>query len=211
MKPYLRVANVFEDRIDASDLKLMHFEPDTFERFKLIPGDVLLNEGQSPELLGRPALYRGDPPDVAFTNSLLRFQAGQSVAPAWALVVFRHYMRSGRFTREARITTNIAHLSATRLKPIEFPVPPVEVQRRLVAEVERQLSFIDACSQALDAGTARCKALRRAILKAAFEGRLVPQDAGDEPASMLLERIRAERTTSGTDTPGRRRRRLETS
>src|SRR5689334_13626612 len=66
MKPYLRVANVFEDRIDCSDLKTMHFDPVAFERSKLHPGDVLLNEGQSPEWLGRPAIYRGYPPDVAF-------------------------------------------------------------------------------------------------------------------------------------------------
>ena len=76
MRPYLRVANVFEDRIDTRSLYEMHWPGDTFERFRLLKGDVLLNEGQTPELLGRPALYRGHPSDVAFTNSLLRFRAG---------------------------------------------------------------------------------------------------------------------------------------
>ena len=64
MKPYLRVANVFEDRIDTSSIKEMHFEEAEFEKYKLRDGDVLwLNEGQSPELLGRPAIYRGEPPE----------------------------------------------------------------------------------------------------------------------------------------------------
>lgn len=196
LKPYLRVANVFEDRIDTADVMEMHFEPGVFERFKLHPGDVLLNEGQSPELLGRPALYKSVPADVAFTNSLLRFRAGEAISPEWALLVFRAYMRTGRFTRESRITTNIAHLSAGRLKEIEFPVPPREEQSRIVAEVERQFSFIEAAERTVDAGLARSKALRRSVLKAAFEGRLVEQDPADEPASVLLERIAAERAAS---------------
>ena len=63
MKPYLRVANVFEDRIDATDVMQMHFDERDFEKFRLRSGDVLLNEGQSPELLGatRHLLGRGRP------------------------------------------------------------------------------------------------------------------------------------------------------
>lgn len=193
MRAYLRVANVFEARIDPADLHEMHFDDETFERYQLRPGDVLLNEGQSPHLVGRPALYEGSPADVAFTKSLMRFQPGPGVEPSWALLVFRHHLHSGRFKREARITTNIAHLPVVRLKPIEFPIPPFEEQARIVAEVERQLSFIDACERSIDAGLALSDGLRRSVLKAAFKGRLVPQDSSDEPASVLLDRIRAER------------------
>lgn len=211
MKPYLRVANVFEDRIDTSDVMEMHFEPEAFERSRLVVGDILLNEGQTPELLGRPAMYRGDPLEVAFTNSLLRFRAGTVIEPEWALLVFRYHMHSGRFTRESRITTNIAHLSAARFKPVEFPVPPAEEQRRIVYEFARQSSFIAACDGAVATGLRRSTALRRSVLKAAFEGRLVPQDPSDEPASALLERIRAERAASDGSSGGRRRRKLEAS
>jgi hypothetical protein len=94
MRPYLKVANVFEDRIDTSVLMEMHWPDDTFERFRLRPGDILLNEGQTPDLLGRPALYRGSPPEVAFTNSLIRFVAGTSVLPEFALLVFRRHMHA---------------------------------------------------------------------------------------------------------------------
>ena len=56
MRPYLRVANVFEDRIDTSDVMQMHFSDEEFERYRLAPGDILLNEGQSPEFLdARPS------------------------------------------------------------------------------------------------------------------------------------------------------------
>jgi type I restriction enzyme S subunit len=148
MRPYLRVANVFEDRIDASDLKEMDFSG-CFDRYRLVPGDVLLNEGQTPELLGRPAIYRGNPPDVAFTNTLIRFQAGPEVLPEWALIVFRRHMHFGRFTRESRITTNIAHLSAARFKTVEFPVPPLDEQRRIVDILEDHLSRLDAAEDSL--------------------------------------------------------------
>lgn len=158
MHPYLRVANVFEDRIDATDLKTMDFSG-VFERFRLHPGDVLLNEGQTPELLGRPAIYRGSPPDVAFTNSLIRFRAGPDVLPEWALVVFRRHMHFGRFTRESRITTNIAHLSVGRLKTVEFPVPALEEQRRIVDILEDHLYRIDAAGASLQGVQRRIRAL----------------------------------------------------
>ena len=111
MRPYLRVANVFEDRIDTSDVMEMHWPEDTFERFKLRPGQILLNEGQSPQYLGRPAIYRGEPVDVAFTNSLLRFTAGPDATPEFALLVFRRHMHAGRFAKESRITTKIGRAS----------------------------------------------------------------------------------------------------
>ena len=75
-----------------------------------------------------------------------------------------------------------------------------------MAEVERQFSFIDAAERAVDAGLAKSRALRRSVLKAAFEGKLVPQDPTDEPASVLLERIRAERAAAEAERPARRRR-----
>ncbi|WP_230195283.1 restriction endonuclease subunit S [Streptomyces coriariae] len=192
MRPYLRVANVFEDRIDTSDVMEMDFSG-VFERFRLEPGDILLNEGQSPHLVGRPALYRGTPPNVAFTNSLLRFQARPDVLPEWALMVFRRHLHARRFMREVRITTNIAHLSVKRLKPIEFPIPPLEEQKRRVQACEELMSYADAMEHALKRNLVRAKHLRSAVLERAFTGRLVAQDSADESASDLLDRIRAER------------------
>lgn len=180
MRPYLRVANVFEDRIDTSDVMEMDFSGGAFTRFRLEPGDVLLNEGQSPHLLGRPAIYRGNPPEVAFTNSILRFRARPDVLPEWALLVFRRHMRSGRFMRESRITTNIAHLSAGRLKSVEFPIPKIEEQRRILSEVEAQLTLVAASERAAVLAMNRSKGLRRALLSAAFSGRLTSETAADE-------------------------------
>jgi type I restriction enzyme S subunit len=204
MRPYLRVANVFEDLIDTSDVMEMDFSG-VFDRFRLHPGDVLLNEGQSPHLVGRPALYRGEPPNVAFTNSLLRFQARPGVLPEWALMVFRRHLHARRFMQEVRITTNIAHLSSKRLKAVEFPIPPVEEQQRRIAECDELMSYADAMNQALLRNSARSAHLKNALLHRAFTGRLVPQNPDDEPASVLLDRIRAERAAQSVK-PQRKRR-----
>ncbi|MFJ1923840.1 restriction endonuclease subunit S [Streptomyces sp. NPDC088131] len=192
MHPYLRVANVFEDRIDTSDVMEMDFSG-IFEKYRLHPGDVLLNEGQSPHLVGRPALYRGMPPDVAFTNSLLRFKANSDVMPEWALMVFRRHLHARRFMREVRITTNIAHLSSKRLKVIEFPIPPLDVQKQLVMRCDELLSGIDVMDREAARTLTRADNLRRAVLNRAFTGALVAQDPTDEPATALLARIQADR------------------
>jgi len=194
MKPYLRVANVFEDRIDTSSIMEMHFEEADFEKYRLRDGDILLNEGQSPELLGRPAIYRGDPPGVAFTNSLIRFVPGPGVIPEWALLVFRRHMHARRFMRESRITTNIAHLALGRFRTVEFPVPPLDTQHQLVASTRAALSSIDQMIIQIQSARARVDGIRRAVLAAAFSGRLVHQDPNDEPASVLLEGIAAFQT-----------------
>lgn len=212
MRPYLRVANVFEDRIDTSDVMKMNFSPQDFETYRLAVGDILLNEGQSPHLIGRPAMYRGEVPGACFQNTLIRFKAASGVDPRFALVVFRAQLHNRRYMRIAQITTNIAHLGAGRFAEIEFPLPPTDEQRRIADEVERLMSVADAVESSLIHQQARSRRLRESILKWAFEGKLVDQDPADEPAEKLLARIRAERAAAAPAQKTRARaRRLKTA
>jgi type I restriction enzyme, S subunit len=197
MVPYLRVANVFEDRIDLSDVMQMHFEPKEVERFELAPGDILLNEGQSRELVGRPAMYRGELPGACFTNSLVRFQASEAVEKKYALELFRYWLKSGFFQSIAQITTNIAHLGAGRFAELDFPLAPLNEQRRIVAKLEALQARSRRAREALDAVPSLLEKLRQSILAAAFRGDLTKdwraQNPNIEPASALLARIRTER------------------
>jgi type I restriction enzyme, S subunit len=143
IRPYLRVQNIFEDRIDLSDVMEMDFPPSDFETYQLVYGDILLNEGQSPEFLGRPAMYRDELPGACFTNTLIRFRAFDIVNRDFALLVFRHYMHCGRFSKEGKITTNIAHLSAGRFANIEFPLPPLNEQQEIVRRASTLFSYAD--------------------------------------------------------------------
>lgn len=182
MRPYLRVANVFEDRIDTSDVMSMSFTPEEYEVYRLEFGDILLNEGQSPHLVGRPAMYRDEVPGACFTNSLVRFQAVAGIEPRFALVVFLAQLHMRRFMRIAQITTNIAHLGAGRFAAIEFPLPPVDEQRRIADEVERLLSTAAASRTSIMDEIGRVARLRQSILKWAFEGRLVNAEPGGVPS-----------------------------
>jgi type I restriction enzyme S subunit len=84
-------------------------------------------------------------------------------------------------------------------------VPPRAEQDRIVAEVDEIISVADANLLSIEQGLARCSRLRQSILKSAFDGKLVDQDPSDEPADVLLARIRAERAAAANASPKRTR------
>ncbi|MCC7179926.1 MAG: hypothetical protein IT177_16225 [Acidobacteria bacterium] len=88
---------------------------------------------------------------------------------------------------------DLPHVSAQTVDSCAFPLPPMLEQTRIADEAERVLSAWASVMKAVENELKRCSLLRQAILKWAFEGRLVDQDPADEPAEGLLARIRAER------------------
>ncbi|OEC81855.1 hypothetical protein A9D46_16590 [Photobacterium damselae subsp. damselae] len=193
MRPYLRVANVMEGYIDTSDVMEMVFDESDFERYKLVKGDVLLNEGQSHELVGRPSLFNDELENVCFTNTLVRFRAYDGVHNKFAYFVFLNQMKTGRFQQIASRTVNISHLGAGRFADIEFPFPSIEEQKEIGRLVEQYFAFADAIEAQVKKAQTRVDNLTQSILAKAFRGELVDQDPNDEPADKLLERIAAAR------------------
>ncbi len=96
-------------------------------------------------------------------------------------------------------------LNSKRVKAISLPLPPIETQKLIVAEIERRETILAATLSVLDRMASRSAALRSSILSSAFSGKLVAQDVNDEPASILLERIAAERASSNGPSPARTR------
>jgi type I restriction enzyme S subunit len=117
---------------------------------------------------------------------------GHLVIPYFIQFCMQHYVNSGTVIPKPSETT-IQHLPLEKMQILPIPLPPLPEQQRIVAEVERHLSVIDALEATIATNLKRADRLRQAILKRAFEGKLVPQDPTDEPASVLLERIRLER------------------
>jgi len=108
-----------------------------------------------------------------------------------------------------RIAASIVHgvgrprLNQKEVKSLPVPLPPLAEQQRIAEEVERRLSLVAALEASVEAALGRARRLRQAVLKQAFEGRLVPQDPDDEPASALLAHIRAQREKAPTTGSGK--------
>ncbi len=130
LRPYLRVANIFEGYIDASDVLEMKFTEAEYNRYRLRLSDILLNEGQSLELVGRHALYREVPKDCCFQNTLIRFRSNGSILPDFALILFTFFQKTGVFARIASQTTSIAHLGVSRFGSLQIPLPPLQEQKK---------------------------------------------------------------------------------
>lgn len=168
-RPYLRVANVFEDRLDLTDVLSMDFDDDDFAAYRLQYGDILLNEGQSTELVGRPAMWRGEIEDCCFQNTLVRFQADRNkVIPEYALALFLHYFRTGEFAKISSKTSSIAHLGAGRFASMSFPLPPLALQQ----EFARRVEAIEKLKAAQRASLAHLEALFASLQHRAFRGEL---------------------------------------
>ncbi len=175
LRPYLRVANVLDGFINTSQVHKMQFTDTEFAVFRLEPGDVLLNEGQSLELVGRSAIYQGDPAECCFQNTLIRFRPNGDTDSSFAQYLFQYLQYNRVFSRVALRTTSIAHLGVSRFAGISVPVPPLEEQCAIAESLDpltetvslvRQLLGMKqglrcALSNALLAGANRVDAARR--------------------------------------------------
>ena len=204
MRPYLRAANVTWEGLDLSDVKEMDFSPREYATYRLRRGDILLAEASgSADEVGKPAVWDVEIDGCCFQNTLIRVRVPNEVVP----YLYVHLMsdaRSGALGRAAR-GVGIHHLGAQRAGSWMVAFPPLAEQRRIVAEVERRLSVIQQAEAAVEANLTRAERLRQSILKQAFSGKLVPQDPDDEPASVLLERICAEREAAESAARPKRR------
>lgn len=136
--PYVRVANVYENRISTKDVLSMDFNTSDFKKYRLEEGDILLNEGQSTELVGRPAMWRNEIPDCCFQNTLVRFKAKKGVVePYYALFLFLHYLWYGRFASLSSKTSSVAHLGAARFAEMPFPLPDLASQKKFAKFAEK--------------------------------------------------------------------------
>lgn len=166
-RPYLRAANVFDGELRLDDVAEMVFSDGEFRRFELASGDLLLNEGQSLELVGRCAQYRGEcGRPVAMQNALLRFRAGAPVNTDFAEQYFRYCQQSGRFAAVATKTTSIAHLGLKRFADMSMPIPPLGEQ----AQIARVLRDFDTRLAAERAAMAATMGLKSSLLAALLSG-----------------------------------------
>ena len=175
------------------------------KRWVVRAGDLLLSRANTEEYVGACVLVQSDHPDLILSDKSLRLVPAGGIEPRWLLHVLRS--RPARVQIEQLATgtkESMRNISQAKLRTLRLSLPPTEEQRRIADELERQLSFIEVCRRAVDAGLVRSAALRRSVLRVAFDGRLVPQDPSDEPAWTLLDRANAGQRVDDSPKPCRR-------
>lgn len=158
-------------------------------RHVLSAGDIVYSRELS---LGWGAILRHEP--ACLSQGMVAIAPSAAIEAAYLALYLNGSGR--RVAIDSQAGSAHPHLNLRDIRSFLIPLPPLEEQPRIATEVERQFSFLDACEQAIDIESTRSAALRRSVLKAALEGRLVPQDPSDEPAALLLDRIRAERAAA---------------
>lgn len=193
--PYLRVANVQRGRLDLDDVATIRVPQRAAESLRLESGDVLLNEGGDRDKLGRGWVWEGQIDDCIHQNHVFRARLTREFDPYFVSTHANTWGR-GWFEEHGRQTTNLASINMSTLKQLPVPAPPLAEQQSVVAELQRTLDAQQRLVRSITHARRRASGLRRAILAAAFSGRLVRQDPDDEPASVLLDRIRSERESA---------------
>jgi type I restriction enzyme S subunit len=167
-----------------------------FPSYVVGPNELVMNltaQSLKDEFLGRVCLT--GPQEQCLLNQRLARLSPLDADVHYLLFVFKA-RPFRRFVGSLNKGSLIQHMFTSQLAEFEVPLPPLDEQRRIVADIERRLSIIDATTVAVEGALVRCSALRRAILQQAFTGRLVPQDPSDEADSALVDRIAPTRTSA---------------
>jgi type I restriction enzyme S subunit len=206
--PVLRMGNLQDGKLDWNDLAFTS-DSNEIEKYALQPNTVLFNRTNSPELVGKTALYRGERPAV-FAGYLIRIANGPELDPyflnfALSAPVFRDYCASVKTDGVSQSNINAKKLAAY---PLNWC--PIPEQREIVRRVEALFASADKIESRVAAASARADKLIQSTLAKAFRGELVPSEAElaelegreFETAQALLDRIYDERNRVAPS-PGR--------
>lgn len=202
--PYIRMNHFnMEGDWNTDDLTFVEVSDGERERYQLRSGDLVFNTRNSFELVGKVAVWPDGRPGFVYNNNLLRVRLIPEIDPrfAWLFMMsppFRDYLQSVKSA-----TTSVCAIYQRSIMAAPFAFPPLDEQRAIVGRLLRARAWIDRL--ACEATNARrlIDHLNQAVLAKAFRGELVPQDLNDEPASVLLERIRQAKGTDEAKVKGR--------
>ena len=187
---YITTSNLYWNRFELDSLREMYFSESEIEKCTATKGDLLVCEGGD---IGRAAIWPYDT-DIRIQNHIHRLRSYSEICAEYYYYLFFLYKHAGWIGGKG---IGIQGLSANALHSLLFPLPPLSEQHRIVTKIKAFEPFFDKYAQAekrLNSLNSQFpELLKKSILQEAVQGKLVPQDPADEPASVLLERIRAEK------------------
>ncbi len=173
--PFLRVANVYANRLELDDVDVIGVTQSEFERTLLRPGDLLIVEGNgSIEQIGRVAMWNGEIDVCLHQNHLIKARLPSQAIPKFVLYFLLSERGRKMITTVASSTSGLHTLSLSKVSKLIIPLCSLDEQEAIVRFLEAQLSTIDHLDQTIEQALARAAALRQAILRRAFAGRLLP-------------------------------------
>ncbi|WP_139710367.1 restriction endonuclease subunit S [Aeromonas allosaccharophila] len=212
--PVLRIPNISRGSIDLHDIKFSTTKIAFDEKDFLTIGDVLIiRTNGSIGLVGRAAAVIDElPSQYYFASYLLRLRCTDNFSVhRWLLTALSAH--SGRKWLEARAASSAGqhNISLSTLLTMPIPLPPQEEQLHALNRLDEAYDSITQQEDAILLLVKQCAAQRQNILRTAFSGQLVPQDANDEPASVLLDRIRIQRVEKAKQPKPRKTKKKEST
>lgn len=202
--PYLRVANVYENRLELDEVLQIGVTKQEFARTRLSKGDLLFVEGNgSIDQIGRVALWDGSIPRCVHQNHLIKFRAGKEVIPGYVLLQMMAPTGRSQLIEKSTSSAGLNTLSISKISDVNLPAPNLAEQEEIVRRVEALFSLVNRIETRYLKAKAHVDRLTSALLAKAFRGELVDQDPSDEPAAVLLDRISAVRKRDSMPTVAR--------
>ncbi|MBT8223954.1 MAG: hypothetical protein HKP61_06740 [Dactylosporangium sp.] len=181
-------------------------------RHEIQPGDVLVSRANTAAHVGAPVLVQTCRPRLLLSDKSLRLVPRAGVDKRWLLHVLSSPFVRNQISRKATGTKDsMRNISQRDLLDINIPMPPHETQKRIGDSLDIEVDRIGMLGTQLRLAQSQARRLRLALLGQAISGRLVTHEATDEPASVLLDRIRSERMGQGGTTKRVTRRSRATS
>ena len=191
LTPYLCSINIHWTCINLEEVKKTRFTKEEQRKYILLKNDLLVCEGGD---IGRCFVWNFPIP-MYYQNALHRIRFYNEINPFFFKFAIEYYKNIHILDKYSKGVT-IKHLTKTALHSICFPLPPLAEQKRIVEKIEELLALVDDLETNKTDLQSYIKQTKSKVLEMAVRGELVPQDSNDEPASVLLERIKNEQKSS---------------
>ena len=191
----IRIDDFYDGQlIRRTGFKKLRLSNEEIEKYKVRNSDLIINRVNSIEYLGKCALVEGLTETTVFESNIMRCRVVEDViSKAYVAAHLASHEGRNRLCKNAKHAVNQASINQTDVGNALVPITSTEEQLLIVQKIEQQLFRADALVSQIEEHLKKAEALRQSILKRAFAGQLVPQDPRDEPASVLMDRIRAAR------------------